>query len=144
MKVTSLFLVLIQFFCIGWFLFTNHYSAFQWYHWLVLSLSLVVGFTAIGNMNLNNFTVMPELKHNARFVKKGMYSFIRHPMYLAVMLICLPSVLQKTESIHYILYCILAIVLMIKIEREEIYLANQFSAYKSYQSTTKKLIPYVY
>lgn len=95
-------------------------------------------------MKKSKFTISPIPRDQAQLVEDGLYGYIRHPMYLAVLLLALGFVWQKPDIINIILYCILILDLLIKLHWEEKLLAEKFEGYQSYQQRTKKIIPFIF
>ena len=143
-KIFSYTLVTIQLSCITAIFLTAHFIAHQWY-WLLLEvLALALGLSAIYTMRVGNFNVVPDIRENALLVRRGVYKFIRHPMYSSVLLATLAVVLDAFTMLRLSLWILLLIVLLVKLHYEERLLVKHFSEYRDYQKQTKKLIPYVF
>ncbi len=102
---------------------------------------LLVFLAAFLAMRLKNFTVMPEPKAQAELVDRGIYRAIRHPMYLAVLLCAAGACLAYGLAWKWGLSGALALVLWIKLRREEKMLLQRYPAYAAYRQRTKALIP---
>ena len=108
---------------------------------------LAVGvFGMIGSaLNLRlKFSPNPVPLNKSQLRTTGIYSTIRHPMYLSVMITMAGVILWHEAYPVFLLYTGLVIFFVIKIKFEERALIRQFPAYESYQKTTTKLIPRVY
>jgi len=103
-----------------------------------------LGIAAILYMSWNNFSVMPEPKSNSKLITRGPYTIIRHPMYAAVFLFCASFLISELTYLNLLMFCILTIVLVIKINKEEKYLINTFNNYSAYSEKTKKIIPFIW
>ena len=89
-------------------------------------------------------TVFPGPRENAVFVYTGIYSVIRHPMYLFISVLMVGYCLFFNAYNSLILCLFLTLFFDYKITKEEMYLRQHFPEYSEYQKRTKKLIPYVY
>lgn len=143
-KAISSVLVALQLACIVWIVATGGILAKNpWFLCWELG-ALALGAWAIGAMRLGNINVMPEVKQGARLVQGGPYRYVRHPMYTALLLATLAVVLDDFSSARLAAWIILLLTLLVKLEREERFLAEHFSEYTAYRRVTKKLIPFLY
>ncbi len=143
-SIFALILVVIQFGALFCLVFRTSIDwGFNWSTAFIV-LSLITGFWALYTMKKSKFTISPIPRDQAQLVEDGLYGYIRHPMYLAVLLLALGFVWQKPDIINIILYCILILDLLIKLHWEEKLLAEKFEGYQSYQQRTKKIIPFIF
>lgn len=75
-------------------------------------------------------------------VSKGVYRFIRHPIYTGDLLLLLGLQLSLNSWLFLGVF-VLAPVVMLKAIREEQMLAEELSGYESYRAKTKRFIPYL-
>ena len=143
-KLKSLLLVIVQFACILYFLITPDFASFSVFSWLLLGIAVALGIAAISAMRISKFSVLPEPKPFAQLVRRGPYAYIRHPMYTAVLLLCLSALINVGSRIGLLVYFILVVDLIIKIRREENYLLIAFPGYDTYRNTTRKIIPFIW
>ena len=99
--------VIIQFASIFFLIYYAEASAFNSLSWVLILLSLVIGLKAVFDMKISNLNILPELKKEHNLVESGIYSFIRHPMYTAVMLFCLALTLSRFDAISLGVFAIL-------------------------------------
>ena len=111
---------------------------------LVESAGLFLGLLAVFQMGIGNFNLTPRIKQNGVLVTSGIYGIIRHPMYLAQLVLLLPLVVDYFSYLRLAVWLVLLIVLLLKMNYEEKRLAIHFKAYSEYSSKTKKLIPFIY
>lgn len=88
--------------------------------------------------------VAPEILKGTKLVKSGPYAVIRHPMYSSVISITLLWVVFDFDYIRLLLWTLLLVVILLKINYEEKILKKHFPDYKEYSKTTKKIIPFIY
>ena len=92
------------------------------------------------------FSVNIVIHKDHEVVRKGLYNYIRHPMYLSTLLIFIgfAGILSSILGIISTFILVLPVVLL-RIHREEYYLKQKTKErYEDYQRHTKKLIPFVY
>lgn len=86
-------------------------------------------------------TVMPEPKQGAPFITSGIYRYVRHPMYSAVMLLGLSLVLVRLTAPAWVAWVALVSVLVAKARYEDALLRERWPLAADYQRTTGALIP---
>lgn len=91
-----------------------------------------------------HINISPKLKENAPLRTSGPYRFVRHPMYLALMVFCAAYVLNDFSIYTLAIWSALLLVLAIKVHYEERILRARFSDYQSYSQKTKRIIPYIF
>jgi len=138
-------LVFMQFFIIFLMIlpFGTHSTTFMY----GLGISLVggvIGFFALRSNQLGNFNIRPDIKEECTLVTSGIYAYIRHPMYSAVLVAMLGVVVMYPSVYEYTLYGALVITLLIKLSYEERLWKCESEEYRRYTESTKRLIPFVY
>lgn len=106
-------------------------------------LAILIGLWAVQAMHLGNFNIVPDPKPDAQVVTRGPYQFIRHPMYLSILLFFIPLIITNLHWINLAVYGALFITLFIKLTYEERLLNEKLKDYADYQKVTKKLIPFI-
>ena len=137
-------LVIVQFAVLLVILLTGPWIASNPVLMTIELAAIVLGSWAILSMQVGNFNITPDVRTNARFVRKGPYGLIRHPMYTAVLLGALALILADLTWLRALLWILLLVDLVVKIEYEERLLATAFGEYNAYRSATKRLIPFIY
>jgi protein-S-isoprenylcysteine O-methyltransferase Ste14 len=117
--------------------------AFHGEGFVPLALGALVGAWTLTANRPGNFSIFPEPRAKARLVTSGPYRFVRHPMYLAVLLLALGCAAGWRTWIHAIAFVVLAIVLHRKAGLEERYLLAQFPDYRGYLERTPRILPFV-
>ncbi|MBW7887087.1 MAG: isoprenylcysteine carboxylmethyltransferase family protein [Bacteroidetes bacterium] len=143
-NVFSKILVTLQFSFIIAIIGASHWIPRSGAAQFILLVSLFLGLWAIQTMRLSNVRIMPEPKFDAVFIQTGPYKFIRHPMYLSVLLFTLGYVIEKTNPITIVCWFLLFITLHVKISYEENLLKQKFPLYMEYSRQSKRLIPFIY
>jgi protein-S-isoprenylcysteine O-methyltransferase Ste14 len=105
---------------------------------------LFIGIWAIFSMQLDNVRILPDLKPDTRFVNKGPYRFIRHPMYLGILLCITPLIISKYSNFRLIINILIFIDLIFKSVYEERLLKKRFENYTEYSKKTYRIIPFIF
>lgn len=143
-RIISYGTVFFQFFFAGWIILSGAWLAKQPV-WLILeTVGLTLGVWAIFAMGIANFNITPEVKRGGRFVARGPYSVIRHPMYAAVLLTTLALVADQPTVWRWLLWGALLSTLLIKLSYEEALLKRQYPEYAAYCRRTRRLIPFLF
>ena len=122
---------------------------------LTFNYELIFGLVLVGGIVLRLlcriwlrrfFSIHIKIRKDHEVVKKGLYKYVRHPMYTSILLIFIgfagifSSILGILSTFVFILP-----VILIRIHREEYYLKKKTKErYEDYQRHTKKLIPFIY
>lgn len=143
MSKANLF-VLVQFAAIGGLLLTGPWLPQSPALLALLAAGVVMGAWAMLSMGFGNFGASPVPLAEARFVARGPYASIRHPMYTGLLLATLALVLAAPSALRMIIWLVLLADLLLKLHYEEGLLAAKFPQYAEYQQRTKKLVPFIY
>jgi protein-S-isoprenylcysteine O-methyltransferase Ste14 len=140
----SYILVVLQLFTAGYLLVSGPVITS---HWLLLAMqviSLAIGVWAILIMRTSKFNVSPEVHQDAHLVEKGVYGYIRHPMYTAVLVFSIALLINDFGWIRLGMFIALLVVLVVKLRYEEQMLRDEFPGYEEYMQRTWRLIPWVF
>jgi len=107
-------------------------------------LGLALGIWAVFTIGIGNFNVTPDPLKSSHLVTRGPYRFIRHPMYLALLLVTLPLVATKFSVLRLAIWLVLFIDLVIKLNYEESILTSRLEGYRDYKQQSYRLIPFIY
>ena len=111
---------------------------------MVILLSAFLGTWAIWVMRKSKLNVFPDVLQGAGLIVIGPYRYIRHPMYLAVIGCGAALLIDYFTYFRLMVFIVLIIDLILKIEYEEKLLKAAFDQYVDYRQVTKKLIPFIY
>ena len=86
-----------------------------------------------------------EVQENQTVISTGLYGVVRHPMYLATLLMFLPMALILGSFWGLIPFAIYPVAIVIRIGNEECVLRDGLQGYAEYQTKVKyRLIPFVW
>ena len=136
--------VLIQFICIFILLLTSSVIAVD-VGLAIQIASILIGIWSIKSLGDSNWSVYPTPNENSSLSCNGPYKYVRHPMYTTVIFFFLPMVFRDADWFNWMIYGILAITLLFKINYEEKQLVAKHPEYAEYiKVTSKRLVPWVW
>src|ERR671933_699754 len=114
----------------------------------ILSLLCAVGGLAIALIArrtlADNWSSVVTFKREHDLVTRGIYHYVRHPIYTGVLLMVLATVLLIGTLGAVLGFLIIFIGLWVKLRAEEELLSDHFPReYPAYKNRTKALIPYI-
>ncbi len=110
---------------------------------LIFLIGAIVGIFALNHNKLGNFNIQPKMKENAKLITTGIYSYIRHPMYLSVLLMMLGVFVGSPSMVEAIFFILLTLVLVLKAKKEEAIWSSETQEYIEYKKRTKLFIPFI-
>ena len=125
---------------------------FRWSHMpkgiiLLASILFLIGYTLYAEVMRENAYLSRTVKvqENQKVIDTGLYSIVRHPMYMATILLflALPLVLGSWPSL--IIFLAYPIVISVRIKNEEKVLEEGLEGYTEYKKRVKyRIIPFVW
>ncbi len=113
--------------------------------WLyVFILGVLLGLWAVIVIPPRYLRIHPEPATDAVLVRRGPYRMIRHPMYASLLLMGLSWVFDFPSFHRCTLFLLLLIVLIMKVQLEERLLMLGFPAYREYQRSSWRLVPFIW
>lgn len=137
-------LVTLQFvsIAIGVFPYSSPQGSFWWL--TASSLGVFIGLYTLRHNRLGNFAVYPEPLLHSELITSGPYRWIRHPMYLSLLLFMLGIAMYNGGLFNHLSLLTLCIAIFGKMHKEESYLRSHFDGYDNYRLKNKRLIPFIY
>ncbi len=140
----SLLFVFVQIISLGLIGATGPLLAENKFLLFIEMIGLFLGFWAVIIMKPGFFNITPDPLSWSKLVKVGPYRFIRHPMYLALLLTTLPLIIDRFNYLRLILWVALLIDLLLKISYEEKILVVEVDGYENYLKSSYRLVPMVF
>ena len=137
-------LVSIQFACLLALVVIPSAHAPSFEQLLAARLLIAVAGAVLGIAFVNlreSVTVFPEPRPDVPFVTRGIYKFVRHPMYLGVLLFGLSMVTTKATFLAAGIWLALFLDLQVKYRYEDRLLAARWPEATLYQATVGALLP---
>ena len=103
---------------------------------LIIIISFIILLVAIKDLG-RNLSPFPRPIKNSILVNKGIYRFMRHPMYYSLIFISFGIFMINLSIYHLCLTISLALIIKFKIILEEQYLKNKFKNYLFYKNEVK-------
>lgn len=116
---------------------------FGWIEWIVSLAGVGLGLWSIVTMG-RHINVSPRLRENVPLQTSGPYRFVRHPMYLALLIFAAAWLIESFSLYTAFLWLALLLVLACKIYYEEQLLRKRFSGYALYCNKTRRIIPFIF
>lgn len=86
-----------------------------------------------------------KVQEGQKLISTGLYGIVRHPMYLATLLMFLPIPIILSSFWGLIPFALYPIIIIIRILDEERLLCEELAGYKEYKTKTKyRLIPFIW
>ena len=84
-------------------------------------------------------------REDHQLITHGIYRFTRHPIYLGVIIIVMGVPVNASSWFGFVVMAVLIPIFLNRIRIEERMLIEEFGdAYRTYQETVNKLIPFIY
>jgi len=100
-------------------------------------VTLFAGFRGLGK----SLTANPVPNEDGVLVTKGIYSIVRHPIYLGLLIITMGLVVSSGVWAQIIVWIALAVLLVYKMRWEEVLLSAKYKGYAEYMNKVPGLVP---
>lgn len=135
--IQGIFLLLLLFtnFDLGW-----NVRRLTWFGTIFEWLG-IIGILASASSLRGSLTPMPLPKVGGKMTSKGLYRYVRHPMYTSVLLFALGIASYYGDLYKYILVGSLCVLFFFKSSYEEKFLVKTYPGYAEYAKVTPRFIP---
>jgi protein-S-isoprenylcysteine O-methyltransferase Ste14 len=114
-----------------------------WLGALIVALGIAIRLKALIDLG-TAFSMKVERKENQELVTRGLYATIRHPLYLASLVIALGIPVLLSAWLTLVLTVLTTIGILVRIRKEERFMREQFPGYEEYAKGTWRLLPGIY
>ncbi len=101
---------------------------------------LALAATSLGK----SLTPLPKPATTSELCTSGIYGFVRHPIYLGLLLVIFGYCLFLPSMLELVVVVLATLFFDRKAAREELWLRDQYPAYEHYAKRTRRLIPWLY
>ena len=136
-------LVFAQFTCIALLVFGGDWLI-PWWALLLFVAGVLILLWAAVSLGALNLTVMPDPRATNMLIVRGVYRFVRHPMYTAVLLCGAALAFGAPSAIRWLSLMVCLVVLILKIKHEEALLTRRHPDYPQRMLGVKRLLPFVW
>lgn len=141
LKVFSSILMMLKFLLFFAILYFGGLITVNLFGIIIQLLGVVLYVLALVSFNFKYFSFMPLPKPGAYIIMHGPYSFLRHPMYLAMLLMTLPLTYEYFNTKIALLQGTFIVVIGLLVYIEEYVFGNIDLNYKTYIKYTKMIFP---
>jgi len=106
-------------------------------------LGVLVGLLGVRDLGAS-LTPHPRPKDDAHLVETGIYGWLRHPLYLGLMIGALGWALFAASALALAFTGALVVFLDLKARREEAWLRDRYPRYRMYARRVRRFIPGLY
>lgn len=86
-----------------------------------------------------------KVEKNQKVIDTGLYSIVRHPMYMATHILFLSMPLVLGSIISFLVFLIYPFIIIKRLKNEEEFLEKELDGYSEYKKKVKyRLIPFIY
>ncbi|MCC7503214.1 MAG: isoprenylcysteine carboxylmethyltransferase family protein [Flavobacteriales bacterium] len=139
----SILLVFGQFSSIAALLFGGGWQL-PWWAWSLFIIGLLVLAWAVLSLGRNNFTILPDPREGNTLSQDGIYRFLRHPMYTAVLLCGTGVAFGAPSMARWVAWSVCVLVLLLKVRYEEGLLTARHPDYPERMKGVARLLPGVW
>ena len=114
---------------------------------IVASISFLLGYVGYAEVMRENayLSRTVEVQEGQTVIDTGLYGIVRHPMYLATLIMFLPIPLVLGSFFGLIPFALYPVLIVIRILNEEKLLEEELDGYKEYKAKVKyRLIPFIW
>ena len=125
------------------------------YKWIIMpkytiilgSILFIISYIVYGEVLRENTYLARTIKveKDQKVIDTGLYGIIRHPMYMATIVLFLSMPMILNSLISFIIFLIYPFLINIRIKNEEKVLEKELKGYKEYKEKVKyKVIPFIW
>ncbi len=143
-KIKSAILTSIQYGLAVWLLLLTPWFSPNILLLLTQVAGVLLGIWAIFEMRKSKLNPTPLPREGSVLITSGPYQWIRHPMYLALILYFYPVAIPTRDPLTLSVLFVFTVNLVMKLLFEEKLLSVRFKRYDIYSKYTSRLIPWIF
>jgi protein-S-isoprenylcysteine O-methyltransferase Ste14 len=125
------------------FWFAEPFSLPHILSWILLILSAYAGLEGYFRLK-NEGKSVEQFENTSHLVKSGIYMYIRHPLYLSVLMVGLGIMLKDPGTTQMLLgFILLTAIYLTALTEEKEMIAKFGNEYRQYMKETKMFVPFV-
>ncbi|HUI92427.1 MAG TPA: isoprenylcysteine carboxylmethyltransferase family protein [Chitinivibrionales bacterium] len=109
---------------------------------VILAGGIALRITALLQLG-RGFSTKVERSEGQALYTRGIYGVIRHPLYAATLLQVIGSGVMLHSALAFILFPFSVAGILLRIRKEERFMAREFPGYGHYMEKTKRLVPWI-
>lgn len=137
---------------VGGFVIAGLDYRFEWFtlpKWIIVlsTVMFLLGYLLFAEVLRENayLSRTVEVQENQKVIDTGLYGIVRHPMYLATIILFLSMPLILGSLISFIVFLIYPVIIAMRIRNEEQVLAEGLEGYEEYKERVRyKVIPFLW
>jgi len=123
---------------------TNQFSIVEVVGIILTVIGLIIAIVARRTLG-DNWSSDIELKKEHELITRGIYQYVRHPIYTGLLFMGVGSIMALQTIWHTIFFIFMFGFLYFKMKKEETLMLKHFhKEYEAYMKKTKALIPFIY
>ena len=107
---------------------------------VLVGVGIVLGMIAGARLG-GSLTPSPIPRESGQLATSGVYRFVRHPIYSALLMVGLGLALRGASVWHVVVFVALLVLLEVKARAEEAMLIRKYEGYASYASRVGRFVP---
>ena len=114
---------------------------------IIASILFIISYLLYGVVLIENSYLLRtiEVKKNQKLIDTGLYGIVRHPMYMATIILFLSMPLILGSLISFVIFLVYPFIIIKRIKNEEKVLEKDLKGYIEYEMKVKyRLIPYIW
>ena len=111
---------------------------------LISAAGFLLGLLTVYHNRPGNFSVHPAPLTHSSLITSGPYRYVRHPMYVSVILVLVGLALSAGTLWSWVGCGVGTVAVIGKTYLEETYLVEKHAEYKTYQHKVMRLIPFIW
>ncbi|MBN8215500.1 MAG: isoprenylcysteine carboxylmethyltransferase family protein [Spirochaetes bacterium] len=114
--------------------------------WIAFPFALLGAFFTLGGFFKlgSNLTAFPRPLESGELVDRGVYAFVRHPIYSGLICLCLAWALLWNSALPFLSCAGVFVFFERKASREERWLVEKYPGYGAYRRRVRKLVAFLY